>query len=386
MSDLPKRVDIHEEGPREGFQIEPGPISTADKIRLIEALAETGWGVYELALDHVEVPSELNWIRDITAKSNCTTVFNLSQTWQKPDMWRHVLELLDTAQADGLPLFAQSAGRAIGILMSWRGSAHPFMVYPSYWTHVGGKETWEEKLAALKDPAVREAILSDEAVDAGEFNNFIATGFDKMFLFDEFLDYEPDESQSVTFRAAETGKSPQEVAYDALLANDGMGFMYFPLFNYADGDLEALYAMHNHPHVRMGLSDGGAHCGAICDSGMPTFMLTHWTRDRKRGETISLEKIVHRQTRQTAELYGLLDRGLLKPGYRADINVIDYENLELAPPQMVFDLPAGGRRLTQKAAGYDDTICRGVVIVDHGETTDARPGGVIRGPQADPAN
>ena len=133
-------------------------------------------------------------------------------------------------------------------------------------------------------------------------------------------------------------------------------FMYFPLFNYANHDLEALRKMHMHPHTRMGLSDGGAHCGAICDSGMPTFMLTHWTRDRKRGERIALEKIVHRQTRQTAELYGLLDRGLLKPGYRADVNVIDYDNLSLGAPQMVFDLPAGGRRLIQRPSGYTATI------------------------------
>lgn len=351
-----------------------------------EAIAEAGYGVYELALDHVQVPSELQWLRDIAEKSNCTTVFNLSQTWEAPQLWGHVLELLDDAAANDVPLYAQSAGRAIGILMSWRGSAHPFMVVPAYWTHIGGCATWEEKLEKLKDPEVRQAILEDAAVDAGEFANFIATGFDKQFLFDEFQDYEPDESQSVAHRAAETGKSPREIAYDALMGDgDGMGFMYFPLFNYADHSLEPLYQMHNHPRVRMGLSDGGAHCGAICDAGMPSFMLTHWTRDRKRGATIPLEKIVHRQTRQTAELYGILDRGLLKPGYRADINVIDYDNLQIGAPEMVFDLPAGGRRLVQRASGYDYTICKGEVIVDHGVPTDARPGGLVRGPQADPA-
>ena len=364
-----------------------GTFAQVDELQAFgEALADAGHGVYELALDHVEVPDELRWLRDIAEHSNCTTVFNLSQTWQAPNLWGHVLELLDEASAAGIPLYAQSAGRAIGIMMSWRGSAHPFMVVPAYWTHVGGKQTWEEKLQALRDPAVREAILNDEAVDAGEFNNFIATGFDKMFLFDEFLDYEPDNEQSVASRAAATGRSAREVAYDALMANDGTGFLYFPLFNYANGDLEALRKMHSHPRVRMGLSDGGAHCGAICDSGMPTFMITHWTRDRKRGQTLPLEYMVHRQTRQTAELYGMLDRGLLQPGYRADVNVINYDELALEAPQMVFDLPAGGRRLVQRAQGYDYTICAGEIIVDHGEPTTARPGGLVRGPQVDPTD
>lgn len=364
-----------------------GTFAQVDELQAFgEALSDVGYGVYELALDHVEVPSELQWLRDIAEHSNCTTVFNLSQTWQAPDLWRHVLELLDDAAANDVPLYAQAAGRAIGIMMSWQGSAHPFMVVPAFWTHVGGCETWEEKLAALQNPEVRQAILEDPAVDAGEFANFIATGFDKMFLFDEFRDYEPDVSQSVETRAAETGKSPREIAYDALMGSgDGTGFLYFPLFNYAGGDLAPLYAMHTHPRVRMGLSDGGAHCGAICDAGMPTFMLTHWTRDRQRGERIPLELIIHRQTRQTAELYGLLDRGLLQPGFRADINVIDYDALALGAPEMVFDLPAGGRRLVQHADGYEWTICKGEVIVDHGVPTDARPGTLVRGPQANPA-
>ncbi len=349
-----------------------------------DALADAGHGVFEAALEHIEVPNEIEWLRDIAEKSGRTVVFNLSQTWEAPQMWSQVLEQLDDAAANDVPLYAQSAGRAIGILMSWLGTAHPFLVYPAYWSHVGGLQTDEEKIAALRDPEVRRAILEDEPVDAGEFNNFVATSFDKMFLFDEFLDYEPDESQSVAYRARELGKTPQEIAYDALLGEDGRGFLYFPLFNYADHDLEPLRKMHLHPRIRMGLSDGGAHCGAICDSGMPTFMLTHWTRDRKRGDKIPLEQIVHRQTRQTAEMYGLLDRGLLKPGYRADINIIDYEALALEAPEMVHDLPAGGRRLTQHAKGYVATICKGETIVDNGRPTDARPGGLVRGPQAAP--
>lgn len=362
-----------------------GTFAQVDELKAFgEALEEAGHGVYEAALEHIKVPSEIDWMRDIAEDSGRTFIFNLSQTFEKPNMWRQVMEQLDDAAANDIPLYAQTAGRAIGILMTWFGTAHPFLVYPAYWSLVGGLDTDEEKLAALKDPEVRAAILADDPVDAGEFNNFVATSFDNMFLFSEHLDYEPSADQSVAAKAERTGKSAQEIAYDALLANDGQGFLYFPLFNYADGDLEPSYLMHNHPRVKMGLSDGGAHCGAICDSGMPTFMLTHWTRDRTRGDKMSLEYIVRRQTRDTAEVYGLHDRGLLKPGYRADVNVIDYDKLNLRAPKMVHDLPAGGRRLVQRADGYDYTICAGEVIVDHGEPTEARPGGLVRGPQKDP--
>ncbi|MFU8803465.1 MAG: N-acyl-D-amino-acid deacylase family protein [Bradymonadaceae bacterium] len=350
-----------------------------------EALKEVGFGVFEAALEHIKVPDEMHWLRDIAASSGQTVIFNLSQTWEYPEMWKQVLEQLEAAAAQDIPLYAQSAGRAIGILMSWLGTAHPFLVYPAYWTHCGGLDG-EEKLAKLRDPAVRDEILADSPVDAGEFANFIATSFDKMYLFDEHRDYEPGDEQSVTAYAERAGKSPQEVAYDALIANDGRGFLYFPLFNYADRNLEPLRAMHLHDRVRMGLSDGGAHCGAICDAGMPTFMLTHWARDRTRGERIPLETIIYRQTRQTAETYGLLDRGLLKPGYRADVNIIDYEGLSLGAPEMVYDLPAGGRRLLQKASGYKMTICAGEVVLEDDECTEARPGKVIRGPQADPVS
>lgn len=363
-----------------------GTFAQVDELKAFGlALKDAGFGVFEAALEHIKVPSELAWLREIAEESGQTVIFNLSQTWEYPQMWKQVLEQLDDAAAHNVPLYAQAAGRAIGILMTWLGSAHPFLVYPEFWSQTYGLSD-EDKLAKLRDPEVKAAILADTPVDAGDFNNFIATSFDKMYLFSEFLDYEPDESQSVAFVAQKLGKSPQEVAYDALCADGGKSFLYFPLFNYADSSLEPLFKMHQHPRVRMGLSDGGAHCGAICDAGMPTFMLTHWTRDRKRGETLPLEMIVHRQTQETAETYGLLDRGLLKPGYRADVNIIDYENLTLGKPMMVNDLPAGGRRLLQRVTGYAMTICKGEVILENDVPTDARPGTLVRGPQPAPSN
>ena len=171
---------------------------------------------------------------------------------------------------------------------------------------------------------------------------------------------------------------------EILREHQGEGMLYFPLFNYSDGDLDVLHTLHRSEHTRMGLSDAGAHCGAICDGGMPTFMLTHWTRDRARGERLPLEWVVHRQTAQTAAAFGLHDRGLLRPGYRADLNVIDYDALCLERPRLVWDLPAGGRRLTQRAKGYRMTVAAGVPISERDEPTGNLPGRLLRGPRRAP--
>jgi N-acyl-D-aspartate/D-glutamate deacylase len=175
-----------------------------------------------------------------------------------------------------------------------------------------------------------------------------------------------------------------EVLVDQLTSEDGNGMVYAPFFNYSYGDLSMTYEATQHPRTRMGLSDAGAHCGAICDGGTPTFMLTHWTRDRRRGPRLPLEAVVHRQTRQTAELFGLHDRGVVAPGMRADLNVIDYDGLTFGLPRMAFDLPAGGRRLVQRAEGYTATFVAGVQTVADDEFTGELPGRLLRGPRPGP--
>jgi N-acyl-D-aspartate/D-glutamate deacylase len=205
-----------------------------------------------------------------------------------------------------------------------------------------------------------------------------------MYPFHDASDYEPDPSTSVAAVAARTGRAPLEVAYDALMENDADGWLYFPIFNYSHGSLDLLHGLHQHPRTLFGLSDGGAHCGAICDGGMPTFMLTHWARDRSRGDRLPLEHVIRRQTRDTAWMYGLRDRGVLAPGMRADINVIDLDRLAVLPPTMAWDLPAGGRRLIQRAQGYRATLLAGALVREFDEATGIRPGKVIRGPQAAP--
>jgi N-acyl-D-aspartate/D-glutamate deacylase len=268
------------------------------------------------------------------------------------------------------------AGRAIGIVMGLRLTAHPFVLHPTF--ERLSKLPWPEQLAELKKEEIKQTILNEAPNERGVFEHYVTTSFDKMYLLSE-TGYEPNPEESLAAVAKRKGMEPKELAYECLLAEEGTGSLYFPLFNYSEGNLDMLHTLHKHPLTHMGLSDGGAHCGAICDGGMPTFMLTHWTRDRSRGEKMELEYVIHRQTQRTAELYGLGDRGVLAPGYRADVNLLDYDQLALDAPQVVYDLPAGGRRLIQRAQGYRMTLCHGEITFRDGQPTGVMPGRLIRG-------
>jgi N-acyl-D-amino-acid deacylase len=210
----------------------------------------------------------------------------------------------------------------------------------------------------------------------------VAGGWNMQFQMDDDFDYEPQADASIWSRAAAAGKSPEEYAYDLLCENGGSGFIYLPILNYADGNLDFLEELQGADDTVNSLSDGGAHCGTICDAASPTFMLQHWVRDRKRGGKINLENAVKRQCHDTARLYGLNDRGVLAPGYLADINVIDMDAIKLGKPWLAFDLPAGGKRLLQKADGYVCTIKSGQVTFRDGQYLGVHPGQLIRGPQS----
>jgi len=344
------------------------------------ALAEVGHGVYQVAPEHANVPGEMELYRALAQESGRPVMFNLSQFDQQPTLWKKGLEMLESARADGLPLCAQVAGRGIGIIMGWDLTAHPFATHPSGvrvrpMTPTARKE-------ALRAPGFREQLLSEDPFHLGDFETFVTRSFHKMYVVDpKGVNYEPSAEESVAAIAQRTGRRPEEVAFDALAADDFTGLLYFPLFNYSDGNFDALHTLHSSSATRFGLSDAGAHCGAICDGGMVTFMLTHWTRDRQRGPKLPLEYIVKRQTRDTAHTYGLLDRGVVAPGLKADLNVIDYSALRLERPKVRYDLPAGGRRLVQRAKGYKMTLCSGVPILEDDTLTGQYPGRLIRGPQ-----
>jgi N-acyl-D-aspartate/D-glutamate deacylase len=361
-------------------ELVPGTEAAADELMALgDALKAAGHGVFQAALHHPDVPASFGWMRELAQRAGRPVTFNFQQTDAAPGLWREVSQLLDDAARDGIDVWGQVHGRPVGVLMGWSATIHPFSAKPS-WGQLAFMSP-AERLEALRRPEIRAALEREDPVDLGDFATFLTTGWHKMFPFNGEADYEPPPDQSVAAIAAREGRPPGEVAYDQLLADDGQGLLYFPLFNYSDGTLDPLWELHQHPRTRMGLADGGAHVGSICDGSTPTFMVAFWTRDRVRGPKLPLPLIVRRQTRQTAEHYGLLDRGLVAPGLRADLNVIDLDRLEVDPPRMAWDLPTGARRFVQGSRGYRWTVCRGEIVREDDEFTGARPGRLLRGPQ-----
>jgi N-acyl-D-aspartate/D-glutamate deacylase len=277
-------------------------------------------------------------------------------------------------------MMAQVGARPAGSLMSLQSSVHPFSTHRSYRQLMAGL-THEERVARMRDPQVRAQILNDGPAVKEEQTLAMVANFQHHFSLGDPPDYEPTADSSIMERAKRMQRTPQEVAYDTLLERDGREIIYMPLA-YKGYSFDGILPQLTNPNTILSLSDGGAHCGVICDASMPTYMLTHWVRDRSRGGRLPLEFAVRRQTYDTAQLYGLLDRGTLAPGMKADVNLIDFERLQLHPPEMVFDLPANGRRFVQRADGYKYTIVNGEVTFADGQATGAMPGKVVRGPQA----
>jgi N-acyl-D-amino-acid deacylase len=277
------------------------------------------------------------------------------------------------------------AQRPAGLLLSLESTANPLMFYAGFQALAGLSHA--ERVAKMREPEVRASIL-DNPPDLSKLPGpigMVAAGWKRMFPLGDPVEYEPAEDQCLAAIAKREGREPREVAYDLLMQNEGKGIIYLPLLGYSNGSLDDIREMMMHPQSIFSLSDGGAHCGLICDASVPTYLLTHWARDRKRGERIPIEFLVHNQTQRTAEFYGLEDRGVVAAGMKADINLIDFDQLTIHAPEMVYDLPAEGRRLIQQVDGYRLTVCSGEVIFEDGQPTDARPGKLIRGPQAAPA-
>jgi N-acyl-D-amino-acid deacylase len=360
------------------------PGTNADENELFgiaEALNKHSRGVFQFAPEHKILPTdEWPWMRELSARNPHVTVsVNLNQDDAAPEVWRTVLKELDRAQADGLNIIAQVAGRSIGVLMCLEGSFHPLAFHPA-WQEIAHLPH-ADKVKALRDETLRNKFVNEIPRDGGFFEGIVLSRLWKMFpVTDANINYEPNpKTDSIDALAQARRIAPMDMVYDQLLANNGRGMIYMPFFNYSYGDLSMTHELMQHEHTRNGLSDAGAHCGAICDGGMPTFLMTHWVRDRQRGPRLQLEKMVQRQTRKTAELYGLTDRGLIAPGLRADINLIDFDALSFDMPEMVYDFPANGRRLVQHAKGYVGTFVNGVQTVERDEFTGALPGKLMRG-------
>ena len=362
-------------------ELVPGTNAQPDELfGIADAMKRVGHGIFQFSPEHSRVPvDEWPWMQELARRSGATVSVNVNQLDDGSEVWRKTLALLTKAHADGEKIVAQTAGRSIGILMCLEGSVHPLLAHPAY--HEIAHLPFAERIAALKDPVRRARFVSEIPTD-GFYNGLVTKSLHRMYpVTTANIDYEPHPSTAIGEIAKRTGVAPMQLIVDHLLTNDGKGIIYSPFFNYIYGDLSMTYEMMQHPQTRNGLSDAGAHCGAICDGGMPTFMLTHWTRDRTRGPKLSLEHIVYRQTRHTAELHGLLDRGIVAPGMKADLNVINFDELGFDMPHMAYDLPAQGRRLVQTASGYNKTFVSGVQTVENDAFTGELPGKLIRGPQ-----
>jgi len=341
-------------------------------------LGEEGHGVFQMTSNHIDMPAETEWMMALARETRRPVLFNLQQIDQAPELWKSLVARLDEARAQGLPLIGSIPGRPAGVLYGWRASSHPFAFHATW--HESAGQPIEARIAALREPAARARLLAEQVPIADERAAFMLRSFGKMYRIDPAApNYEPAPADSAAAVAAARGVSPFEVVYEWMMADGGSGLVYFPIFNYSYHDFSHLHRLLQHPSTMISLGDGGAHVGYITDAGLPTFMLTHWTRDRSRGPTLPLEDIVRRQTAHTAQVYGLADRGLLREGLKADVNIIDYERLAFEAPYMAYDLPAGGKRLLQKARGYRATLVAGQPVFIDGEATGALPGALVRG-------
>ena len=362
------------------------PSRDADDNELLgigSALGATGTGAFGMNSDFDDEEFELRWMRKFAKKTGRPVWFLLTDRYSDPDRWRRLLKAVHEARAQGLNLSAQMAGRPIGVMMGIGTALNPFTVRPSY--KALESLPIEEQRRRLRDPEMRRKILADvpsdtEIAKLAQFRQVVTQRFDKFFVMGNPPDYEPGPEKSVAAIAQREGRTPEEVAYDYIL-EDGQ-YLYFPVVNYATGDHGPILEMLHDPACLLGLSDGGAHCTSIVDAGVPTYMLTHWARDRQRGPKVPLELLVKRQTSETADFFGLNDRGRLAPGMRADVNVIDFEGLQVRKPEIVHDMPANGRRFIQRVNGYETTICAGTPIFERGEHTGALPGRLVRAGQA----
>ncbi|MEI7710783.1 MAG: amidohydrolase family protein [Rhodospirillales bacterium] len=344
------------------------------------ALGALGAGWLQVISDFDDPEAEFAMLRRITAASRRKMAITILQRDAKPDEWRRITGWIAEANAAGVGMLGQVLTRATGILLGFEISQNPFFGRPSYTALAGLSHA--ERVKSLRDPAVRARILT-ETIDDKVLERRVSR-WDRIFPLNDPPNYEPSPDDSIAAMAARQGREPGDLAYDLLLENDGKAILYRPLSNYTDGNLNAVHDMLTHPATIVGLGDGGAHVGMLCDSSAITTMLTHWTRDRTIGNKFGLPWAIRRVTRDSASAIGLNDRGVVRLGFKADLNVIDYDRLSLHTPRVVYDLPSGGRRLIQTAAGYEATIVAGVPVYREGEATGALPGRLVRGAQAAP--
>lgn len=365
---------------------DPTPTLTAaieEMVGIARGVGATGSGVLQVVTDFKENQGEFHILREMVKQSGRPLSVSVAQHHRAPEAWRKILDNIAAANAEGIPIKAQVCGRPVGVLFGLELTNNPFSAHPSY--QAIKDLPFVERLARLRDPEFRQRLLAEQPVlDSNPFMRHVLSRFEDLFIMGEQPDYEPRPETSLAALARVKGMSPLELSLDVMTAGDGKTMIYYTFLNYADSSLDASLEMMRHPDTVLGLGDGGAHCGSICDGSFTTHMLTHWARDRSRGEKLTLPWVIKAHCQDTAQAVGLLDRGVLAPGYKADINVIDFDRLNLHRPEVHYDLPAGGRRLMQFADGYVATIVSGTIVYQEGKSTGARPGRLVRGNQPSP--
>jgi N-acyl-D-aspartate/D-glutamate deacylase len=337
---------------------------------------DAGW--LQVISDFDDAEPEFAMLRRLTAVAGRPMAITILQRDSKPEEWRRITGWIAEANAAGVQMLGQVLTRATGILLGFEISQNPFLGRPSF--AAVADLPFEQKITALRDPSLRARLLTERCSDPALQHRI--SRWDRIFPLTGSPDYEPAPENSIAAQAAREGRDPAGLAYDMLLEDNGKALFYRPLSNYSYGNLDTVHDMLAHDATIVGLGDGGAHVGILCDSSAISTMLTHWTRDRSRGVKFGLPWAVKRITSDSAHAIGLLDRGIVAPGYKADLNVIDYDHLSLRKPEVVYDLPSGGRRLIQRADGYTATILSGVVVHRGGEPTGALPGRLVRGAKA----
>jgi N-acyl-D-aspartate/D-glutamate deacylase len=351
-------------------------------IGIAEGVGAAGTGVLQVVSDFVDPEHEFATLRAMVERSGRPLSISVARSPLAPDHFRTLLDNISRANDDGLPMTGQVAPRAVGLILGLECTLHPFLTNPVY-REIADRPL-SERVAMLRESGFRSRLLDHEANGAADkLGGRLISRYDLLFEMADDPDYEPSLTDSIASRADAQRSSAAALALDTMLADDGHGLLYLPFLNYIDGNLDGCHEMLTHPHTVPGLADGGAHVGTICDGSFPTTLLAYWGRDRDR-DRIDLPFLVQRHCRDTASTVGLLDRGVLAPGYRADVNVVDFENLRLHKPEIVHDLPAGGRRLLQRAEGWEHTVVAGRETYHRGEATDELPGRLVRGAQEAP--
>ena len=363
-------------------QLVPGHFAEEQELYGIgQAMATVGGGAFGMNSDFVDEEAEFAWMTRLSKETGRPIWFLLTDRTKDPARWKRLMQGVHKARAQGASITAQVAGRPVGVIQGIAGSYNPFSIRPSYIPLE--QLSPKKRIERMRDPELRRQLLAEEPTERqlarlSQARQAMIGRWDKLFVMSgKTPDYEPSPDKSIAAIAAKGNRRPQEVAYDYLTESLD-NFLFLPVVNYAQGDHEMVREMLIDPGTLLGLSDGGAHCGAIVDASMPSFMLTHWGRDRSRGGRLPLPLLVKMQTSETADFFGFHDRGRLKPGLRADVNVIDFDGLRLHQPEVVHDLPAGGRRLVQRADGYRATLVAGRPVFENGEETGDRPGRLVR--------